>query len=301
MQIYADGQKRSYWRLSGGDTISCRQTGEDFETTVSTLRNYYDGYLFSDNGTRLYNPFSVLLALKDKRIEPYWFETGTPTFLVKRVKESGISLPDLNNQLRSRSELISVGMGTGNPIALMFQTGYLTIDHYDVLRNRYSLRFPNKEVEIGFTKGLYPLYVPNSEGNNSPFSIYRFQDDLFDGRPEDFMKRLQTLCKESVYESNSENCYRSIVWLLCTLCNGDTMAEHHSYKGRSDLEVRTPYFVYIFEFKYNQSVEAAMTQIRERDYAGRYALDSRKIYLIGANFSSDKDSRGLTGWDIEVE
>lgn len=276
-----------------------QKRGADFDTIVTMLRDFYDGYLFAEEGSRLYNPFSVLLALREKRIEPYWFETATPTFLAKRVKEYGLCLPDLKSQLCSRSDLISVGMGTGNPIGLMYQTGYLTIDHYDTRRNRYSLRFPNREVEVGFANGLYPLYVPRATGSNSPFALYHFQDDLFEGRPEDFMRRLQILCKEMPYEAQNEDNYRNIVWLLTTLCGTETLAERHSYRGRSDLEVKIPDFIYIFEFKYNESVEAAMSQLHERDYAGHYALNRRPVYLIGANFSSGKEFRGLTGWEIE--
>ncbi|MDE7509923.1 MAG: ATP-binding protein [Muribaculaceae bacterium] len=272
---------------------------ESFENTVAILRCYYDGYLFAEKGHRLYNPFSVLKAFYDKCIEPYWFESGTPTFLAKRVKSSGIMLPELNGQQRTRRELLQVGMGTGNPVGLMFQTGYLTIESYDSIRQRYKLRFPNREVEIGFAEYLYQLYVPQGEDVGSPFNMDRFQDDLYDGNPDGFMKRLQTLCKDVPYESQTEAGYRNIVWLLGTLCGTDTLAERHSYKGRSDLEIKTPGYIYVFEFKYDGSVESAMSQLHGRDYAGHYALERRKVYLIGANFSSGKDDRGLTGWQIE--
>ena len=133
----------------------------------------------------------------------------------------------------------------------------------------------------------------------SAFSMFNFQDDLYDGHPEDFMHRLRTLCKSMPYESQNEDNYRNIVWLLCTLCGTDTLAERHTYKGRSDLEVKTRDYIYVFEFKYGGSVDAAMQQLHERDYAGHYALDRRKVYIIGANFATGKDERGLTGWQIE--
>lgn len=272
---------------------------ESFEETVSTLRYMYDGYLFAEKGHRLYNPYSVLEALMSCSIDGHWFESATPTFLAKRVKAEGILLPDLNDMPVRRDDLLRVGPGTGYPIGLMFQTGYLTIGHYDKAQQRYILRFPNHEVEIGFADSLYPMYVPRGDNASTPFSIFKFQDDLFHGRPEKFMERLQTLCKEPGYESQNEDNYRNIVWLLCTLCGSETLTERHSYKGRSDLEVIRGNYIYIFEFKYDRSVEEAMAQLHERDYAGRYALDNRKIYLIAANFSSSKDNRGLTGWHIE--
>lgn len=272
--------------------------GKSFAETLDTLRNYYDGYLFSKEGSRLYNPFSVILALSHQDIEPFWFESGTPSFLVKRVKKSGIELSTLNHQYCRVEDMKAVGIDNINPVALMFQTGYLTIESYDENRLRYTLRFPNKEVELGFARSLYPLYVAKAQQPNSPFDINKFQDDLFDGEPETFMKRLQTLIKDIPYESQNESTYRSIVWLVCILSGMISDAERHSYLGRSDLEVKTPDNVYIFEFKYNGSADEGMKQIRDRDYAGRFAMDSRSVYLIAANFSDNAQSRGLTEWQI---
>ncbi|MDE6523184.1 MAG: ATP-binding protein [Muribaculaceae bacterium] len=262
--------------------------------TLDELRNYYDGYLFSDEGKRLYNPYSVLKALYSKTIKPYWFESATPTFLVKKIKKSGIDPGALNGESQSYSNLIAVGIGSDNVTALMFQSGYLTIDSYDPRRQRYILRFPNREVEIGFAENLLPLYVPSTKKPDSPFSLHKFQDDLFDGNPEAFMKRLETLVKDLPGEDHRESTYRAITYLLCVLSGTEAQAERHSYKGRSDLEVLTPDFIYVFEFKYNKSVREAIDQIQERDYAGRYALDKRTVYLVRANFDEKKDERQLT-------
>lgn len=293
---WTEKELESYFKAGIENLAEMRS--ESFEETICQLRGYYDGYLFSDKGNRLYNPFSVLMALDSRKIQPYWFETGTPTFLAKRVKASGIDPEDINGQSRSYEDLIAAGFGTGNITALMFQTGYLTIASYDFRRNRYTLRFPNKEVEIGFAKFLLPLYAPPTDASEGPFSISKFQDDLYDGDPNAFMKRLQTLVKDLPGEDHKESTYRAITYLLCLLSGTDTMAERHSYKGRSDLEVLTPDYVYIFEFKYNKNVGEAMTQIHSRDYAGRYALDPRTVYLIGANFNEKKKERIL---EYEIE
>ncbi len=266
---------------------------ESFEQTLDELRNFYDGYLFSEEGNRLYNPYSVLKALFSRNIKPYWFETGTPTFLAKRIKKSGIDPAALNGQTQTYSNLISVGLDTDNVVALMFQTGYLTIDSFDHRRQRYTLRFPNHEVEIGFAQNLLPLYAPSTDKIGSQFSIQNFQDDLYEGDPESFMKRLEALVKDLPWEDQRESTYRAITYLLCLLSGTEAQPERHSYKGRSDLEVLTPDYVYLFEFKYNKSVNDAMDQIRSRDYAGRYAMDSRTVYLIGANFNEQKEDRGI--------
>ena len=266
---------------------------EDFETTLRKLRDYYDGYLFTEEGTRQYNPYSILKALKNKRIDPYWFDSGTPTFLARRIKNMRIFPPDMNGQTCSRKELIAVGLNDRNPIPLMFQTGYLTIGSYNSETYRYQLRFPNREVETGFYEELLKVFVPDTTDPFSSFNFSLFQDDLNDGRPTDFMKRLATLLKSFPYDDNNESTYRAVTFLLVVLCGTPLIAEPHSYKGRSDLEVFAGRNIYVFEFKYNKSVQEAMEQIRSKDYAGKYALDPRSVYLIGANFNENKEDRGL--------
>ncbi len=115
---------------------------EDFDTTLKALRDYYDGYLFTEEGSRLYNPFSVLNALDKKRIDPYWFDSGTPTFLVKRIRARGTFPPDINGKRCARKDLLAVGLHDRNPLPLMFQTGYLTIGSYNKELNMYVLRLP---------------------------------------------------------------------------------------------------------------------------------------------------------------
>lgn len=266
---------------------------EPTEVTLKELRVYYDGYRFTQEGSRLYNPYSMLCALDDQNIQSYWFGTGTPTFLVNRIKAMQVYPPDLDGVKCSYAQLTAVGLNDRNPIPLMFQTGYLTIGSYDTERNRYILRFPNHEVETGFYHDLLPAYAPQTDNPISPFSIENFRDDLYDGCPEDFMKRLETLFKDLPGEDHCEPVYRAMTYLLATLCATRPITEHHGYRGRSDIEVTAGRFVYIFEFKYNKSVKEAMDQILDRDYAGRFAMDSRPVYLIAANFSEKREVRGL--------
>ena len=271
---------------------------DDFEETLSALQGFYDGYLFTPKGSRLYNPFSVLKALSNKEIDPYWFDSGTPTFLARRIRRQGTFPPDINGKSCTRKELIAVGLHDRNPLPLMFQTGYLTIADYNKDTKLYELRFPNLEVETGFYEELLKVYVPDTTDPFSPFDFTLFRTDLAEGRPEDFMKRLATMLKTLPYEDHKESTYRAVTFLIAVLSGTPALAERHGYRGRSDLEVFAGRNIYIFEFKYNRSVREAMDQIHSRDYAGRYAMDSRHIYLIGANFIEDADNRLL---DYEIE
>ncbi|MDE6510652.1 MAG: ATP-binding protein [Muribaculaceae bacterium] len=271
---------------------------ESFEETLDELRRFYDGYLFAPKGHRLYNPYSVLKALTNKEIDPYWFDSGTPTFLARRVRRRGTYPPGLNGQMCTREELTAVGLDDSNPVPLMFQTGYLTIAGYHKDVHLYELRYPNVEVERGFYQLLLAIYVPDVRDSATPFRFTHFRQELVKGRPHDFMERLATLLKHLPYEDHRESTYRAVTFLLSYLSGTHAIAEHHGYRGRSDLEVFAGKNIYVFEFKYNKSVGEAMEQLHERDYAGRYAMDPRRLYLIGANFNENKEERRL---EYEIE
>ncbi|MBD5295078.1 MAG: AAA family ATPase [Bacteroides sp.] len=272
-----------------------QKRNEYFDTTLEVLRSNYDGYLFTDGGSRLYNPFSVMGALDSKKIDPYWYSTATPTFLTDMIRDHRIDPTDINGSHCSRKELLQVDIESKNPLPLMFQTGYLTIDHYDEELDEYILRFPNREVEIGFAENLLPTYLEGADISTNPLAIQKFRRELVLGNPEAFMARLEVALKDLPGEDQNESAYRAATYLLCRICSLESHTENHSYKGRSDLEVLTRKYIYLFEFKYNRSVNEAMQQIINRDYAGRYALDSRKIYLVAANYTNrSNENRGLS-------
>ena len=236
--------------------------------------------------------------MANKEIDPYWFDSGTPTFLARRIRRRGTYPPALNGEMCTRDELIAVGLDDRDPVPLMFQTGYLTIARYDREMKLYELRYPNVEVEKGFYQLLLSIYVPDVTDSATPFRFTLFRQDLFAGRAQAFMERLATLLKHLPYEDHRESTYRAVTFLLSYLSGTRAIAEHHGYRGRSDLEVFAGKYIYVFEFKYNKSVKEAMDQIRERDYAGRYALDPRRLILIAANFIGQGDERKL---EYEIE
>lgn len=211
------------------------------------------------------------------------------------MKKRGILLPTLNKCKCPEDMLLAVGINDPNPIPLLFQTGYLTIRR--VLGDIYELQFPNKEVEIGFARYLQPLYIPEMSDYNGPFSIWEFKEELTEGAPEKFMERMKAMIKAVHYEQHNEAFYQNLVYLLFTLLGIDSRMEEHTNQGRPDIVVRTEKYIYIFEFKYNGTVQEALQQIHVRDYPGRFGMDKRKVFLIGANFSTKE--RGLEGYEIE--
>ena len=154
----------------------CEAYGDTEEETLNKLKIRYDGYHFEEDTVGIYNPFSVLNTLAKLRYKDYWFETGTPTFLVDLLKMHNYRLLDITREKVSGDVINSVDSMSTNPIPVIYQSGYLTIKGYDERFKKYRLGFPNKEVEEGFLNFLLPLYT--SAGNNSPFMVDEFVKDV---------------------------------------------------------------------------------------------------------------------------
>ena len=146
---------KSYFKEGISELASAN--GDSESETIDKLRMRYGGYHFEKNSKGIYNPFSVLNTLAKHRYKDYWFETGTPTFLIELLKEHGYRLPDLNKEQVSAIVMSRIDSAPTNLIPIIYQTGYLTIKGYDERFKKYQLGFPNKEVEEGFLNLLLPL------------------------------------------------------------------------------------------------------------------------------------------------
>ena len=158
---------KSYFKEGISELASAN--GDSESETIDKLRMRYGGYHFEKNSEGIYNPFSVLNTLAKHRYKNYWFETGTPTFLIELLKEHGYRLTDLSKEQVSANVMSSMDSSFPNPIPVIYQSGYLTIKGYDERFKKYQLGFPNKEVEEGFLNLLQPLY--NSAGDRSSFMV----------------------------------------------------------------------------------------------------------------------------------
>ncbi len=258
------------------------------DKAYSDLKRYYDGYHFTEETPGMYNPFSVLNALDSLKFDSYWFETGTPSYLVELLKRSDYNLWDLLNEAISSNVLNSIDSSSSNPIPVIFQSGYLTISGYDEEFKLYSLDFPNEEVRQGFLLYLLPYYTSVSE-NKTGFQIKNFVKEVKSGDITAFMSRLESFFANTPYDliKDTENHYQNVLFILCNLCGLYTKAEFHTSNGRVDMTIETPDYVYIFEFKYNGTAEEAMAQIKEKNYAQPFLASGKKIALIGANFSGE--------------
>jgi len=255
----------------------------------SELKRNYDGYHFTEEAPGMYNPFSLLNALHKRSFGSYWFETGTPSYLVELLKRHDFKLDELKGNKVTANVLSAIDASSSNPISVIFQSGYLTISGYNERYKLYSLDFPNEEVREGFMLYLMPYYTSVSV-NKTGFQISCFVEEVKSGDITAFMTRLESFFANTPYDliKDTENHYQNVLFILCNLCGLYTKAEFHTSNGRVDMTIETPDYVYIFEFKYNGTAEEAMAQIKEKNYAQPFLASGKKIALIGANFSGEK-------------
>jgi hypothetical protein len=258
------------------------------EEVYAELKRNYDGYHFSESTPGMYNPFSVLNAFFNNKFGSYWFETGTPSYLVELMQDQDMKLWNITKKLVSSDVLNSVDIATTEPISVIFQSGYLTIKGYKNEYDGYLLGFPNEEVKRGFLRYLIPRYT-SVRPSDTAFEIESFVEEVRGGDISGFMKRLKSFFANTPYDliKDTENHYQNVLFILCNLCGLYTKAEFHTSNGRVDMTIETPDYVYVFEFKYNGTAEEAMSQIKEKNYAQPFLASGKKIALIGANFSGE--------------
>ena len=268
------------------------------EACYARLKRDFDGYHFYPNTEGIYNPFSLLNTLAFRVFKDYWFETGTPTFLVHQLQKTNYSLEEMTREELTADTLNCIDVMDENPLPLLFQSGYLTIKDYDEEFGTYTLGFPNREVEEGFTKFLYPFYTPKSS-NKSSFSIAQFVKNVRSGDAEGFMKRLSALFADGDYQivGKPEIYFQNTLFVFFKLLGFYVEVERHTSDGRMDVVMQTKDYVYIIELKVDQTAEVALRQIEEKGYAEAFSQDPRKLYKIGINFNSGR--RLIDDWVVE--
>lgn len=252
------------------------------------LQRDFDGYHFCLPSPGMYNPFSVLNTLASCQFRDYWFETGTPSFLVYQLKKTCYPLENMTSDELTTETLNSIDIMDENPLPLLYQSGYLTLKSYDREFDSYILGFPNREVEQGFYRYLLPFYTPKNQ-DKSRFSISQFVKDVRQGNAESFMQRLEDFFATGDYEvvGQTEKYFQNTLYVFFRLLGFYVDVERHTTNGRMDILMQTPDYIYILELKINKTAAEALQQIEEKGYAQPFANDNRKIFRIGINFSTE--------------
>lgn len=276
--------------------------GYTVDETLALLKRKYDGYHFSNKMVDIYNPFSLLSAFDRKEFGNYWFETGTPSFLVELLRSNDIPLTDLEGKEMDAEAMGNVDVMFTNPTHVLFQSGYLTIKDYDRDFMIYRLGFPNDEVRDGFMKFILPYYA-NVDATDVAMSVRALVLDIQRGDVDSFLTRIASFFAGYNYDlipqHDLERHYQNVLFTITKLIGLKVEAEVRNSAGRMDMLIQTPQYVFIFEFKLNKNATEAIRQINEKRYAARFAPDSRQIIKVGVNFSSE--IRGISDWSIEAE
>jgi hypothetical protein len=272
--------------------------GQTYDEVRTELRERYDGYHFCEDSIGLYNPFSVLCTFQSNKIQSYWFETGTPSYLVYLLKKHHSNLEAMTSAQVRANLFNGLESQSTDPVAVIYQSGYLTIKGYNPTYKLYKLGIPNKEVEDGFYNYLLPNYASVSESQTA-FYIANFVEEIKAGQVDAFLKRLSSLFADTPYElvKDLENHYQNVLFIVTKLMGFYVQAEYRTSEGRIDLVLQTRDYTYVMEFKLDGTAEEALRQIRDKNYPLPFATDGRKLVKVGVNFSST--TRNIERWIVE--
>ena len=275
---------------------------EKFNYTVEEMKDVlkmqYDGYHFGSGLLGVYNPFSLLNAFGKRQLRNYWFSSGTPTYLIRLLAHFKENMNELTGKYYRPEEFIDYKADVEQPLPMIYQSGYLTIKDYDMRRNRFLLDFPNNEVKDGFLTALATSYLQPKK------RVEGWVDDVVDaleaGETDtlctlftSFLASIPYTMRRKEDEPERERYFQYTFYLIFRMLSVYTVyVEKAQSQGRVDCVIETPQYVYIFEFKLDGTAAEALQQIEEKGYAREYTADARKLYKIGASFSSETGTIG---------
>jgi len=269
-----------------------------YDGCLEQLRTWYNGHRFTKKDIKIYNPFSILNALKSRAFRNFWFETGTPSFLVNLIKEKDYPIPHLENLEIQEAAFSTYELENLQLEALLFQTGYLTIHEYDGVL--YRLGYPDQEVKNSFLSYLYQslVEVPDTTLKAQYVRLHQYleREDI-----DQFIATVNAILSAIPYphiHGQDERYYHTVFYLMLSASGVLVRTEVLTAHGRMDLAVEFKDKVYIVELKCNQAAEQAIQQIHQRRYYEKYLQSGRKICLLGINF--DIRERGVKDWRFET-
>ena len=267
------------------------------EELLDQLRWWYNGYRFHLNAETVYNPVSINMFFYRKEFDNFWFETGTPTFLINLLREQGIYNLELVPQ--SKQSMDTFELEDLNPYGLMYQTGYLTIKSRNAF-GLYELGYPNHEVEHAMKAYLLESYSGLHHGDGLPL-VFKLETFFRQQQVDKVMQTLQSVFKSIPYqlqESYPEKFFHAAIHLLFTYMGLSVHSEVCTSDGRLDALVETDTHIYILEFKLDESAEVALAQIRRKEYYQAFWNKGKAVVGIGVNFSSA--TKNVEEWKVEV-
>ncbi len=280
---------------------SLSQELEQSETEMmEEITRWYNGYSW-DGKNFVFNPYSIINLLYQQAFRNFWFETGTPTFLIKRLKEENKAVNEEINTQVDETAFNKYDIENINITAIMFQTGYLTLNAVDYRNNKYLLDFPNKEVRDSFLNFAVKHYA-NSSAKEMSYIVDSLRDALEHNDIQSFFTALQSLfssitVKQLEKVKDYEGFYHSIIYIVLKILGVQIACEIQSNFGSTDAVIMTDAFIYVLEFKMGKA-ETAIEQIKKKKYHAPYLADKREVVLVGFGF--DKAERNLVDYLFEA-
>lgn len=271
--------------------------GKTHDETLAELTRYYDGYHFAWPSPDIFNPFSLLNAFARKKIEAYWFSSGTPTYLLEMMRKYDF-LPTEFGHMEARASDFDAPTETMTSITpLLYQSGYLTIKDYDGMFGSYTLDIPNREVELGLMESFIPNYImPNTQKVNN--TIVNMARALYKGDMNKTLELLQSFLATVPYTDNTqyEGHYQQVLCIIFKLFGAWADVEVHTPKGRVDVVMAFMGRLYVVELKLDSSAQKAMRQIDLNDYSATFSQSGLPVTKVAVNF--DSETRNIKDWEI---
>ncbi len=277
-----------------------------FEEMHDQLKLQYDGYHFSEYSEEVYNPFSLIKAFMTGKVDYYWFDSGTPTFLIRQMQHFRTDITSLDTLDVPATAFDKPTEAMTTALPLLYQSGYLTIKSYDRQTNTYHLALPNQEVRVGYTEGLLPAYVGLDSTDVQMGFALKFWKALRQNDIDLAMREMQSYLagipyvegfKRKLEEvSNAEGFYEYTFYLIFSMLNVYVKTQVKCAGGRTDVVVWMPDTIYVMELKVNGTVQDALCQIEKRGYALPYEQEGRRIVKIGISFSLE--TKTVDNWVV---
>ena len=270
------------------------------EETIEELKSHYDGYHFCWPSPDVFNPYSLLNCFADGEMDSYWFGSGTPTYLIEKMREFHV-LPSQLGRVRAKAASFDAATERMTSLTpLLYQSGYLTIKDYEKKIDVYTLDFPNKEIEVGLFDCLLPGYL-GAGIDAGRVVIADISTYINSGEMDEALQMLADFLETIPYCDNThyEGHWQQTLYIMfALLTNYSILVEQRTAKGRIDITMETADTIYVMELKFNKNAEEALAQIEAKHYADAFKMSGKKVVKIGLNFSV-KDEVNCLEWKIE--
>lgn len=271
---------------------------KSYDETLEELKGYYDGYHFSPHSEDIYNPFSLVKALGNQNISAYWFESGTPAYLINTLRKYHVGAMDIERKSVGVDDFDVSPEQMTSPLPLLYQSGYLTIKKYSPFMQRYSLDYPNKEVRIGMLKSLAPNYLSPVQVDNNSF-VAEFTEQLYENNMDGALQKMKAYLASisNRLANKNERDFQTVFYLIFNLMGAYIQVEYDTAIGRADCVVHMPDTIYVIELKFDKSADEALRQIDTKDYLLPFTASGKRLVKVGINFDSSR--RTISDWKIE--